>query len=72
MAVDQGVDETTQLLAQAGFGVVVVVQVDLDLAVTAFAQIDQLVDVLRPVFLFREEERMAGVSAVGITMALAG
>ena len=38
--------EVGQLLAQAGLGVLVVVQVDLDLAQTHAADIDQLVEVL--------------------------
>ena len=68
VAVDQGAGEALQLLAQAGFGVVFVVKVDLDFAQAHAAQVDDVVEVLGAVFLFGVEEGVHRREAVGVTV----
>ena len=69
VALVQHIDESRDLLSQSGLGIVVVMEVDFDLAEARAAQRGDLVQVLGPVFLLGIEERVLGMHAVGIAMA---
>ena len=71
VAVDQGAGEAAQLLAQAGFGVLVMVQMDLDLAVAHAADLHQCIEVLGAVLLFRVEEAVDRAATVGVAELVA-
>ncbi len=66
MAVDQDVEKLSELLAQAIGRIVVVMQMNLDLAETHPAQFDQRVQVFRAVLLTGIEERMDRWPPIGV------
>ena len=68
MPVYQGAGEALKLLAKAGFGVVFVMKVNLDLAQAHAAQVDDVIEVLGAVFLFGVEEGVHRRQAVGVAV----